>query len=838
MTTPPTIESARQDLSKLDLEPAKLDFLSVKTQIVFATILSAILVFATYWPTLNIGFLHDDWLHVDYIARAVLKGDWHDCLANLYSNWGGSDLMKSYRPLVSISLLTDFLVFKTNAVGFHITNILLTCGCCLFVALIACELSGNYGNRMRAATAIWAALLFAAYPLHVESVAWIIGRVDLLCTLFYLASLYYFLRLKLIEEPPYTWLSVGCFILALLSKEMAVTLPAVATVFAFLIPDNQKKDGPQKLWQLVIRIPGRLELRTLGLLWLTLIVFAVLRTMLLGSAIGGYGSDGLQSMLSSFANKGALFKLVVPVNEEILPLSKNLISLCFTTYIAAAVFAGLRCLATPSLIRYFVAFFLFAAIALLPTFQIWNIASNLCGSRLFFLSSAALALALAFAFVPSEDSIDKTSTKFVTAAGVSFLAFTLIAFSALSYKNVTVFTGAGEMVRKLRTQLHELHRQSPEKRFVVLNLPADYHGAPVLTRPQYFKTMVNKPFSIGDEGASFETAEMDLPYGHANYPAERLKELNESSQQRIPIVWSEADFQLHPLVIDQGEKGFVCSFRAPDAIGKCLFTPDTVRKIDGRNWHVFYKHEPQAVTLKGAIRLYPGDQGQSITQSIKPTNPLLTPLVKIKMTVDADQPVERLLHLITFTWTQKAGVLSQKNSANLLRTGEQTYECPLADNKEWLFGGPKKGAGISLLCSPFYVNLQSIEGIPQEECTPELSQLDNQRRFHINAENVRDAAASVLLISKADTAFDTAIDLNVLRNYRNLKVSQQENVLVSPDDSIRGKVQTWIFLAQKRGNFDLPSSVLKDAKNHQVVALALDKNGCMIGLPSRVLKVN
>ncbi|HNB22699.1 MAG TPA: hypothetical protein PKZ32_09785, partial [Candidatus Melainabacteria bacterium] len=327
MTTPPTIESARQDLSKLDLEPAKLDFLSVKTQIVFATILSAILVFATYWPTLNIGFLHDDWLHVDYIARAVLKGDWHDCLANLYSNWGGSDLMKSYRPLVSISLLTDFLVFKTNAVGFHITNILLTCGCCLFVALIACELSGNYGNRMRAATAIWAALLFAAYPLHVESVAWIIGRVDLLCTLFYLASLYYFLRLKLIEEPPYTWLSVGCFILALLSKEMAVTLPAVATVFAFLIPDNQKKDGPQKLWQLVIRIPGRLELRTLGLLWLTLIVFAVLRTMLLGSAIGGYGSDGLQSMLSSFANKGALFKLVVPVNEEILPLSKNLISL-------------------------------------------------------------------------------------------------------------------------------------------------------------------------------------------------------------------------------------------------------------------------------------------------------------------------------------------------------------------------------------------------------------------------------------------------------------------------------------------------------------------------------
>lgn len=102
MTAPSTANTEKQDLSKLDLEPAKLDFLSVKTQIVFATIMSSLVVFTIFWPTLKIGFLHDDWLHLDYVARAVVNGDAGDLLANMYSNWGGSDLMRSYLSLIHI----------------------------------------------------------------------------------------------------------------------------------------------------------------------------------------------------------------------------------------------------------------------------------------------------------------------------------------------------------------------------------------------------------------------------------------------------------------------------------------------------------------------------------------------------------------------------------------------------------------------------------------------------------------------------------------------------------------------------------------------------------------
>jgi len=614
-----------------------------------------------------------------------------------------------------------------------------------------------------------------------------------------------------------------------------VTLPAVATVFAFLIPESGERKTGRKFWEKFIRIPVRLELQTLGLLWLTLILFAIVRTLLLGSAIGGYGTSDLGSIFTVFANKAALLKILVPVNEEVIAPSKNLLSIGFATYIAAGVFAGLRCLATPSLIRYFLAFFLFAAIAVLPTFQVWNIANNLCGARLFFLSSAALSLALAFAFVPNEDSIDKTSTKLVATAGVSFLVFTLLVFCQLAHKNLTVFLGAGEMIQKLGTAVRELHRQNPQGHFILLNVPSDFHGAPVLTRSQYFKTMISPPFASAGEGESFDTAEMKLPYEHSNYSSDLLKDLTKTAQTQQLYFWNEAEQKLSPFHFSSGKNSFKCSF---DDVNNCKFLPDDVKKTDGRKWHVFYKHAPQAVTLQKGLRLYPGDDALKATKPIAVINPLNTPLVKIKMTVDANQPVGRLLHLVRLTWTQEESVLSHEKVAGLLRTGDQTFECPLVDNKEWLLGGSVDGVGLSLLSCPYYIDLDSIEGIPHEECRPNLSKVQESDQFRFGASKVRDASALLVLISNPDSSFDTAIDVNALRNYRNLQFPLSRKELASPDSSITGKVQRWIFLEHTDGTFKIPPEVYNDGKSHQIVAVALDKNGNMIGLPSRVLKVN
>lgn len=836
MTTSTSIEKEKSDLTTLNLEPAHLDFLSVRAQIVIAAILSSILVFVIYAPTLKIGFLHDDFLHLDYVARAVLKGDAHDFLANLYSNWGGSDLMRSYRPLVSISLLLDFIVFRANAFGFHLTNLILTCACSLFVALIASELSGAFGNRMKASTAIWAALLFAAYPLHAESVSWVIGRVDLLCTLFYLASLYYFLRLRLIEEPPFLWLTTGCFFLALLSKEMAVTLPAVVTVFAFLIPTQKELSSiatDRGLLAQVFRKPNKLEQQALGLLWMTLVIFAVIRFVILGNPIGGYGNSGLTELVGVFANQAALTKIIAPTNEEVLPANTTLLSLALIPYVAAVVFATLRCLITPSLIRYFVAFGLFAAIALLPTYQVWNIAPNLCGSRLFFLSSAALTLALAFAFIPGEDGIDRKSAKIIAPVGLVFLVFTLIFFAFLGRGNVSPYVEAGKRLQTLRQQART-YAPDESSKILLLNLPSDFRGAPMLARTQYFKTMMSAPFSESNFSERVNTVEMELPCDHVHYSASKLTDALSTAHGKTPYFWSDAEGKILPLLNRSGKSGFKTVF---DELDKSIVAPNNVKELDGSQWHVFNIHAPKIEKLKNRVLLYPGNHGLIVKHPIEHVNPISTALIKIKMSVAANQNVEQLLHLIQFNWDQKQSVVSKNKTAILTEIGEDNFECPMINNKEWLMGGSVEQVGLSLLPANYCVTIESIEGISTEECVPELLEGAQKGKFKINASKVRDAASVLVLVSNPDTTFDTVVSGTVLRNYRNLCVYPDAKRLGSPDSSITGKVLRWLYFDQTETVFNLPQEVYNDGRSHQVVAVSLDKNGAVVGLPSRVLKV-
>jgi hypothetical protein len=84
--------------------------------------------------------------------------------------------------------------------------------------------------------AAFAALFFAVHPLRVESVAWVTERRDVLSGLFYLLAILAYLRdaevsvERSVRLRRWYWVSLGCFILALLSKAITVTLPVVLIV--------------------------------------------------------------------------------------------------------------------------------------------------------------------------------------------------------------------------------------------------------------------------------------------------------------------------------------------------------------------------------------------------------------------------------------------------------------------------------------------------------------------------------------------------------------------------------------------------------------------------------
>ena len=171
---------------------------------------------AAYWPAGRNGFVNlDDDAYVEF-APMVNRGFHPAAVA-----WALTSVhTANWHPLTTLSHMLDCELFGIKPapmhwenVGWHVLNTLL-------VFLVWRRLSG----------AVWrsalVAALFALHPLHVESVAWISSRKDLLCTFFWLLGLAAYVRWTA-KPSALRYSAVAlCLALALLAKPMAVTFPA------------------------------------------------------------------------------------------------------------------------------------------------------------------------------------------------------------------------------------------------------------------------------------------------------------------------------------------------------------------------------------------------------------------------------------------------------------------------------------------------------------------------------------------------------------------------------------------------------------------------------------
>jgi len=125
----------------------------------------------------------------------------------------------NWHPLTWISHMLDVDLYGLNPGGHHLTNVILHV---LNTLILFALLQSMTGTIWRSA---FVAAIFAIHPLHVESVAWIAERKDLLCTFFWFLALWsyaYYVRLPSLKL--YGMVS-AFFILGLLSKPMIVTFP-------------------------------------------------------------------------------------------------------------------------------------------------------------------------------------------------------------------------------------------------------------------------------------------------------------------------------------------------------------------------------------------------------------------------------------------------------------------------------------------------------------------------------------------------------------------------------------------------------------------------------------
>jgi tetratricopeptide (TPR) repeat protein len=126
-----------------------------------------------------------------------------------------------WHPLTWLSLMLDYHLYAFNAGGYHLTNLILHI---LNTLLLFWLFDRMAGEIWRSA---FVAAFFALHPLHVESVAWVAERKDVLSAFFYLLtlSLYvYYVEKPVIRRYLFVLL---CFVFALMSKSIVVTLPLI-----------------------------------------------------------------------------------------------------------------------------------------------------------------------------------------------------------------------------------------------------------------------------------------------------------------------------------------------------------------------------------------------------------------------------------------------------------------------------------------------------------------------------------------------------------------------------------------------------------------------------------
>jgi len=174
-----------------------------------------ILTIAAYIPALSGGFVN--WDDPEYVTSNLLIRDLSNLRALITTSIQGN-----YHPLTMISLAINYKISGLDAWSYHLFN--------LFFHLINCWLVFRLAfllSRQNLIIAFTTSVLFAVHPMHVESVAWVSERKDVLYSLFFLAGLITYTKYVDTNSRKQFALTIFFVVLSLLSKPAAVVFPLV-----------------------------------------------------------------------------------------------------------------------------------------------------------------------------------------------------------------------------------------------------------------------------------------------------------------------------------------------------------------------------------------------------------------------------------------------------------------------------------------------------------------------------------------------------------------------------------------------------------------------------------
>jgi Tfp pilus assembly protein PilF len=381
-----------------------------------------------------------------------------------FFKWAFFDFYSAnWHPLTWMTHALDYAFWGLNPLGHHLTSIILHSVNTLLVVLFAVRLLDALSARtlrtglspfLNERTILLVAgvtgLLFGLHPVHVESVAWVAERKDLLCALFFLLSIIMYMKYAGIEKDETKTLhwtapffnrhylyAVVFFVLALLSKPMAVTLPVI-----LLILD----------WCPFERIQSLKTLGSVIVEKLPFIAFSLVSSILTLLAQQSGGAMAMMSLVplskripvavSSFVTY--LWKMIWPLDlVPYYPYPKDIsiISIKFMAPIAFVIVITIICVAIAKKENFWLSAWAYYVVTLIPVLGLVQVGGQSMADRYTYLPSIGpfLVMGLAVAWVSGKVNVLAQRHLIVKIGFPLVVLFVFISLSYLTFKQISIW---------------------------------------------------------------------------------------------------------------------------------------------------------------------------------------------------------------------------------------------------------------------------------------------------------------------------------------------------------------------------------------------------------------
>ena len=217
------------------------NFFEIRRKEIIICLFLVIATLAVYWQVTNHEFLnYDDDIYItkNHHVRAglTLEGIAWSFTAKDTGNW---------HPLTWVSHMLDVQLYGMNSGQHHMTNLLFHIVNTLLLFLVFKRMTGHLCRSG------FIAALFALHPLHVESVAWVAERKDVLCAFFWMLTMYSYVRYVEHPEANRYFLVLLFFMMGLMAKPMIVTLPFALLLMDYWPLGRIQESGSSGQWTVV-----------------------------------------------------------------------------------------------------------------------------------------------------------------------------------------------------------------------------------------------------------------------------------------------------------------------------------------------------------------------------------------------------------------------------------------------------------------------------------------------------------------------------------------------------------------------------------------------------------